>query len=95
MIPSVHFPSKDMIRVYLANHRLTKNLFEQEKKIIDAVSVFFANQRQTASKIESNVRLAMIDLKERLDFSETLLMDIEPLIALALMECAQHFDAKL
>lgn len=88
MSAPLNFPSKEVIVSFLKHHPLTKHPLLVENKIIEAVANFFANQKKTPITVKSDVRIAIKDVNEEL-------LDHQIFLALALMECAQAFNAKL
>lgn len=88
---TLHFPSQGAIVSYLEQHPLTSketNPYLSEKKIIEAVAKFFADQDKADMGVDMGVMLTMYDLNEKLKLPEMALMTINLNLTAALKDCA-------
>ncbi|MBU6383004.1 MAG: hypothetical protein KGQ49_00995 [Verrucomicrobia bacterium] len=88
---TLHFPSKPAIMSYLEAHPLTSkdtNPYLTEKKIIEAVADFFADQDKTPHGVDVGVILTMYDLHEELELSPGGVTTIQMNLTAALKDCA-------
>ena len=87
---NVHFPSQEAIVSYLQGHALTSNPYLTEKRIIETVAGYFANQEKAPLGINLGVMLALHDLNERLQLPGFSLNAIQLNLTTALMDCARE-----
>ena len=85
---SLHFPSEREIISYLEQHPLTSDPYLKEKKIIETVAKFFANQDKADMGVDIGVMLTMHDLNEKIKLPETAVMAINLNLTAALKDCA-------
>jgi alanine-alpha-ketoisovalerate/valine-pyruvate aminotransferase len=87
----LHFPSEEAIIFYLKKHPLTSERTQPyltDKKIIDAVAKFFANQDKAPKDVDVDVMSTMCDLNEKLKLPESVVKVINFKLTLALKDCA-------
>lgn len=84
----LHFPAQDAIVAYLTKHPLTNNPYLTEKKIIETVSKFFADQDKAEPGVDMGVMLSLYDLNEKLGLPQMALMTIQLNLTQALKDCA-------
>lgn len=85
---TLHFPSQGAIISYLEQHPLTSDPYLKEKKIIETVAQFFADQDKAPMGVDMGVMLTMMDLNEKLGLPQMGLMAINLNLTAALKDCA-------
>lgn len=88
---TLHFPPKGAIISCLEQHPVTSketNPYLTEKKIIEAVADFFADQDKAPMGVDMGVMLTMMDLNEKLGLPQMGLMAINMSLTEALKDCA-------
>lgn len=84
----LQFPAQDAITTYLTKHPLTSDPYLTEKKIIETVAKFFANQRKAELGVDMGVMLSLYDLNKKIGLPETALIAIQMNLVEALKDCA-------
>ena len=84
----MRFPAQDVIVAYLTKHTLTSDPYLVEKKIIEAVAKFFANQDKEPIGVDLGVALETMSLSKKLGLSTMSLAHLNENLAKALKDCA-------
>ena len=91
MSSTLHFPSENGIIAYLEKHPLTSkevSPFLHEKKVIQAVAKFFAEQNKVPAGVNLGVMLTLYDLKPTLGIPDVALATMQLALTRALVDCA-------
>ena len=83
-----HFPDQNTILEYLSKHPMTNDAFLTEKKIIETVAKFFANQSKVDCGVNLGVVLSLYEMNEKLHLPEMVLKIIQVALSQALKDCA-------
>lgn len=85
---TLHFPSEGFIVAYLKAHPLTNYPLLKEKKIIEIVAKFFANQEKYPMEVDMIVMLTMKSLNTKLGLPKKRILQIQINLSEALKDCA-------